>query len=448
MLRVTALFVLVALAAPLRAGDVPARVYADVNASSLTDLAQAFSGDDYPLEGILLRLTRGSEAVLLTSDADGRATFTGVADGTWLVRPVIDLAFPEPPPCTSHNLPHRLIAKLSSGDGTPLAYVALGDSSPKYGSAEGKPYPTRLAALLEAHVAGGVTLTNRADPGTVTADWLPGTYDFENARAYVAAADLITLTLGGNDMQNAVSGGSIANAPAVINQAIQNLTVILAALREVNPGADIVVTVYPNYSKADVWLEVVPANLIEMLRSAMETAVKKMRVELAGVDGILIGDVYGELAGADMNLFMADPLHVNDRGHTVYAQVIFRTLGGVVLPDDVGRERAWGFELKPKPAPPEPDAVEAAPDVAAEAAPQDEVAAELSSPPDAGRDWGGADSTATDDVREDVADETGDPATGGGGGSGGCALAAAPRAPLPFLLLSLVLGLAVRRRRA
>lgn len=428
------LLVLVALAGPLHASDVPVTVYADVNASSLTDLAQTTSGDDYPLEGLLLRLTRGAEAVLLTSDAGGRAVFTGVADGTWLLRPVLDVAFPEPPPCTSHNLPRRLVQKILSGDGTPLTYVALGDSSPKYGSAEGKPYPVRLAALLHEHLTGGVTLTNRADPGTVTADWMPGAYDFENARAYVAAADLITLTLGGNDMQNAVSGGSIANAPAVINQAIENLTVILAALREVNPTADVVVTVYPNYSKSDEWADVVPANLIDMLRSAMETAVKKMRVELAGVDGVLIGDVYGELQAADMNLFMADPLHVNDRGHEVYAQVIFRALGGVILPDDAGRERAWGFLLEPKPVQPEPDEVEPVPEVIDEIAADHAVGSDQPSAPDVGAE-------ASTDAADDLA-------TGSDEASGGCALADRPRARLPLLLLALGVALALRPRRA
>lgn len=82
MPRVVALLLVLALASPLRAGDVPVLVYADVDASSLTDLAQPLMDDDQPLGGILLRLARGSEATLLATGADGRATFSGVADGS------------------------------------------------------------------------------------------------------------------------------------------------------------------------------------------------------------------------------------------------------------------------------------------------------------------------------------------------------------------------------
>ena len=418
LLALTLLF-----AAPARAGDVPVQVYADVDGSALSDLAQGLGGDDWPVPGLLLRLARGAEASTLTTDADGRATFAGVGDGSWLLRPVLELTYDPPPACTSHNVPSRLTAKLLSGDGTPLVYVALGDSSPKIGSSEGRPYPVRLKALLDPLLPGGVTLYNQADPGTVTADWLPGATDFEQARGAVASADLITLTLGGNDMQNAVSGGSIANAPAVINQAIQNLKVILAGLREVNPTADLVVTVYPNYSKADVWLQYVPSSMIDMLRAAMETAVKKMRTELASVDGVLIGDVYGELQAADMNLFMYDALHVNDLGHAVYAQVIFRALGGVVMPDDAGRERAFGLALGPLPDDPPEDAADE-PEAAPEAV---EVTTDAAGEVvDAGAEAVAIDAAPTDDVEDTGAPESeGDPGAGGGGCSsapGGAAM--------------------------
>lgn len=438
MCRVVPLLLALALTSPLRAGDVPVLIYADVDASSLTDLAQPLSGDDYPLDGILLRLARGSEAALLTTSADGRATFSGVTDGSWLLRPVLDAAFPEPPPCTSHNLPTRLVEKVLSGDGTPLVYVALGDSSPKLGSSEGRPYPVRLAELLEPHFAGGVTLQNRADPGTVTADWLPGAFNFEAAAGYVAAADLVTLTLGGNDMQNAIDGGSFASAPAVVDQAIDNLATIVSALTALNPNADIVVTVYPNYAKSDLWARAVPANLLEMVRSVVETALKKMRAELAGVDGALIGDVYGELQAADMNLFMADELHVNDLGHDVYAKVIFRALGGVFLPDDAGRERAWGFELEPKPLPPEPS--------------PEAVVEEPANGPDVLDTAEGLDAAdgleATEGLAPDPAPEASDDLAMESDGAGGCVAGDTPAQPLPFALLALLAALARRTRRA
>lgn len=429
------------LAAPARAGDVPVQVYADVDSSALSDLAQGLDGDDWPVPGVLLRLARGAEASTLTTDADGRVTFSDVGDGSWLLRPVLELTYDPPPACTTHNLPTRLTAKLLSGDGTPLSYLALGDSSPVRGSAEGKPYPTRLTALLQPLLPGGVTLYNEADPGTVTADWLPGAANFEAAKPAIQAADLITLTLGGNDMQYAVENGSIANAAAVVDQAIANLKVTLAALRELNPAADVVVTVYPNYAKADVWLQYVPANLIEAVRVVLDTSLKKMRVQLASVDGVLVGDVYAELHEADMNLFMFDPLHVNDLGHAVYAQVIFRALGGVVMPDDAGRERAFGLALDPKPVvgPDETTEVTEAPPEAVEVT--TDAAGDVV---DAGAELGAIDAAPTDD-----AEDTGTPESGGDSGTGGGGCTSAPRGAAmgPTWTLLVALAMALHRGR-
>jgi MYXO-CTERM domain-containing protein len=66
---------------------------------------------------------------------------------------VLDTAFPELPPCTSHNLPRRLVDKLLSGDGTPLddeSDEGDGGGGCDLGAAPSPPLPFALLALIVA----------------------------------------------------------------------------------------------------------------------------------------------------------------------------------------------------------------------------------------------------------------------------------------------------------
>lgn len=117
--------------------DVPVRVYADGNGSSLTDLVQGLDLNDRPLAGVLVDLFGGGGTHLVSTDAEGRALFDGLEDGLYLLRPLVE----GDPACTSRNAAAHLAGLLAAGVGRAVS-VALGDSTPVQGVA--RPYPARL----------------------------------------------------------------------------------------------------------------------------------------------------------------------------------------------------------------------------------------------------------------------------------------------------------------
>jgi lysophospholipase L1-like esterase len=400
------------------ASDLPIRVFADVNASAKTDLVQTLAGPDYPLPDVTVELRDGETLDAVVTGPDGWTTAIGPASGVVLMTPRVA----GDPPCTTHNTAQRLPAVIDAD--APIVYVALGDSTPVVGS--DTPYPARLAALLES--LGPVQATNLARAGSTTRDWVPGARFFEQSKATVAEADLVTLSLGGNDLQEAAFSDDPFTIIEVAEEAIQNLVLVIEGLQTLNPDMDLVVTVYANYAMSDLWANWVPADYLELVRSGMGMILEQMRDALVARDDVLIGDCYEALLNQDVNPYMFDEIHLNDAGHALYAEVILRSLGGALLPGDDGRERSFAFladppatdpdggvqdVLVPKDAGPGDDA---GPEAGiGDAGADGDAATDAATDPDEG---GGADSGATDPGQEDTGTEDpGEPAQDNAGGS-------------------------------
>lgn len=440
------------------ASDVPVRVYEDVNRSSLSDLSQGVDQKDRPLTGVPVMLV-GSETVRETSsDADGRAVFAGVGDGLYLLRPAVEGQVE----CTSRNLANRLLERLASGS-EKVVYVALGDSTPVYGAA--RPYPARLGDRLRALFPLAET-HNLAHEGSTTWDWLPGHWAFEEARAWIGQADLITVSLGGNDLQSLANldfadfTEALESAQELIAQTLANAALIVAAIRKENPDVDIVWTIYPNYARSKKWLEYVPQAYIGLLQSGMDLAIGMMREGLAENPGLLLADVYEEWADEDIEKFLFDPIHVNDAGAESYARTIFRTLGGVFLPEDHGRERLFGFVMSPATSDPSvPEAVSDetdSPDVSAneDSGEPHGPFPETSDSPGmdesvTGTDaWGMESFTGLERIEDrgplDSSPVPDGPVSPSGASGGGCRVTEAPAGSLVLLLVVLLVGLRLR----
>ena len=100
-------------------------------------------------------------------------------------------------------------AGTASDERTPLVQggeriVFIGDSL----AVEAPPnYPELLPEALGDR-APGVTTINLAEPGTTAADWSPGSPLFaERLLPELASADLVVVTLGGNDLQEGLGAG-------------------------------------------------------------------------------------------------------------------------------------------------------------------------------------------------------------------------------------------------
>ncbi len=141
-------------------------------------------------------------------------------------------------------------AEGSLADKPRLLVAALGDSLTRgTGDETGEGYVKRTVALLKEASGKPVKLINNLAVNGLTAIRLSDQLEQRSVREAVAQADIVLLTIGGNDLfQIAQSGGSIAEGRDVspemlerqIPQAEPLLDEIFEKLRRINPYARIV----------------------------------------------------------------------------------------------------------------------------------------------------------------------------------------------------------------
>ena len=333
-------------AATAVAGTVSGVVYHDADLSSRSEYVQAVDPGDIGIQGAGVYLLDGVSVRQDRTDLDGAFDFADVAPGHYL------LEVPAHPAlvCTSHNRPYRVPAAVREGS---LHIVTIGDSIGVYGS--DVPYPERLG-LHFAELAD-TTVTNLAVGGSTTRDWVPGggRFYFDNRLEPVLPdADVLTITLGGNDLDIYAPGGPPYNpaeiiqtfleSPEYLFQIIPNIYLIMQRVREINPNCDIVYVVYPNFGNSSYMYDIIGEPLQPLTAFAMEVVLSVMRRIMAGFHGVVLGDMLGHHSGEWLDPFLVDEVHPNDAGHQAYADAIFRTLGGVVIEDEAQvDERLVGF---------------------------------------------------------------------------------------------------------
>jgi lysophospholipase L1-like esterase len=314
--------------APVGPLAVHGRVYADLDGSDASRSAMWFDpASDAPLEGVTVNIV-GADGVSATTCADGSYSTEELAPGAYIAVP--DLA-PELG-CASRNCTRRFPEAVQSGN---VVILTIGDSIPVIGAKDR--FPARLALLL-AKLAE-VDDRNVAVPGTTSKNWLPGTFNFEKeVLPNLPDADVVLISLGGNDILDYLNNPALLNdLPAAVEGAkqlvtgiVENVLEIAAAIREADPDVDIVYCLYPDYSQA---VATFPWSLVGPLIGA-ETLGEVLEIARAGVptDGtVLLADMYEAAKGLPLDSYMADQLHFNGLGHTLYAEVIFETLGGVFI---------------------------------------------------------------------------------------------------------------------
>ena len=275
---------------------------------------------------------------------NGSFEFDDVDPGTYLLDMGIDPAYD----CTSNNRPVRLPAAVREGA---VHIVTMGDSVSVTGS--DVPHPERLARHLSRIVP--TTLDNLAVDGSTTWEWLPGGekgYFEDRLLPVLADADVLTMTLGANDLYAYISDGPpydpveiierLLEHPEYLTEFIPNVLTTIEEIRRRNPVCDIVYVVYWNPVNSE-FMKGIMGDLQPLASQIVKTGIGYLRSVIAKIDGIVLVDVFESLGDTMIDPYLFDEAHPNDLGHQMYADVLFRSIGGVVLEPDSAENRLFGF---------------------------------------------------------------------------------------------------------
>lgn len=225
--------------------------------------------------------------------------------------------------------------------------VALGDSIPYGGSycAPCTPYPSLLATALFRQSGHRVAVSNLAIPGLTTAELLANIRSRTKTRAAIAAADIVTVTIGHNDtpwnsIHDSCDGrhvffGTYRDAqwatytgPCLTKEAHAlrvRLGAILAAVRSLRAGRPTLIELTTD------WNQVIgKAGATALARRASKAVLDLFRsvtCSAARAYAARCGDVYHAFNGADGTrtagtLLAADHDHASRKGHQVIAALL------------------------------------------------------------------------------------------------------------------------------
>ena len=203
----------------------------------------------------------------------------------------------------------------------PLTYLVIGDSI-----ARGAGIVNSEEACYGRIVAdtNGYNYINRGIDGYTT-EKLDKELDLPEVIADVAKADIIDISIGGNDylysniieLIFALLLGSTAPANKIIDNAYKNFKSIISKIKTINPDAVIIVqTLYnPNHPLISSVLEKFVSMLNEMFTRYLE--------ENPGA--YYIADVHEALKG-QIGFIALDTIHPNARGNVIIAKVLLKLL--------------------------------------------------------------------------------------------------------------------------
>ena len=327
------------------------QVYDDTDESDRSAYVSGMTANDEPATARLLAFSSDGSIQHLRDCGGGLYSTDLLENGVHLIH----FADANDQVCSTGNCPRRFAQRLSAGHTAKM--VTFGDSIAVVGD---RPlFPERLVQMFSA--LGDVENQNLAIGGTTSEDWLPTTrYFTDRVIPNIGDADLIVITMGGNDILAYVSALGIPNdipvavdgARNVVRQVVANVTEIIAEIRAINPDADIVYCLYADYSQATghpVWGLVGNFLGADTVGSILELARDSIPRDQPG---LLLVDMFGAAQGLPLHEYLYDQLHFNARGQALYAEELFMTLGGVLVGpspmEDFGRtplglERNYGF---------------------------------------------------------------------------------------------------------
>jgi lysophospholipase L1-like esterase len=217
-----------------------------------------------------------------------------------------------PPPPARHEAPKPAGKRL---------VLVLGDSlSHGTGDPSGRGYAADVVTALRRR--GPVETVNLAVAGAESSD-LRRLVESANVRSLAASADVILLSIGGNDLSHSVAGvgaptEALSGIAAARSRLAENLRAILTALRAANPTAPIrVLGLYQPFTGAGR-----DARIGESLVLSWNNLVAEITLGYANVTAVSVFDLF---AGRPERL-ATDRFHPNREGYRAIADRVVQTL--------------------------------------------------------------------------------------------------------------------------
>lgn len=330
----------------------------DLDVSERSAYTAGRSDDDAPLApSVMVVGATPDQYEISTCADDGHYQIGGLSEGVYLVAPTM-----EGRECSTNNCSSSFVQAIEE-DGRAVM-VTFGDSLAVYG--EAPMFPDRFATLIGS--VAEIDNRNIAIAGSTSYDWLPeGNYFQSRLVPHLSDADLIVITVGGNDLMELISDavslladipGAVAEARRIIRQVITNLESMIEAIRAINPNVDIAFCLYPDYTQATgtIWQTI--NNVVGQGELAL--MIEEARAAFpSDAHNLILVDVYGAAKGIPLKDYLwtrsngqIDPLHFSALGQVLYAEELFKSLGGVLIGDSplgelgnspLGTERDFGF---------------------------------------------------------------------------------------------------------
>ncbi|TCP59438.1 lysophospholipase L1-like esterase [Tumebacillus sp. BK434] len=247
------------------------------------------------------------------------------------------------------------VQKALAADLTPLPkhlnYVAIGDSvtagwgTPAIAGTRVNGYVAHLHRQMQ--VRGQATLHNFGIPGLTSGQFLFLLDHWPEASQHLQRADLITLSIGGNDIiwTEHQKPGDVMAMREALTKYQTNIRTILALFRQLNVDTRLfVLEVYnpfpekdPRHTQLSEWITWVNESIL--------AAAKAYDADVVPVASLFLGHEkeYVNLANND--------IHPNAKGHALIAETISQALFGSFIPLPVAAEMKpnllWNGERRP-----------------------------------------------------------------------------------------------------
>jgi lysophospholipase L1-like esterase len=215
-------------------------------------------------------------------------------------------------------------------------YIALGDSiAAGTGSSDGAGYDTPIFQALLARAGPDLIMEHRGQPGATTQTLIDDQLPEALGRLRSAEVGLVTITIGGNDLNVIQTSPDAATCIAdvddpacpvaeILRGTEERLNRILGDLREAGPDLPIVIQLYPNlFSGTGHPFEMAAGQAFGKLNEVIERVAAKHDALLADPRATF----EGQAADLTHTLDPTPDFHPNDAGYAAIATAFLEVLG-------------------------------------------------------------------------------------------------------------------------